>query len=113
MTISTPIIVWMSYQALVIMTALITAATRKSPIHWAGLAAAIGLGTWTTTLLMSSFTASFLFVEIIVWGAGFAVGALEVATHPPTGPNERPDGWRFALAVSGRLAIALGVWLSL
>jgi len=112
--ISTPIIIWMSYQALVIMVALIAASKQKTSIQGMALAATIGLGGLTTTLLLSSFLWAFLLVEITVWALGLAASALWELVRPPTGPNEDSDlGWRFALGVSLRISLALGVWLSL
>ena len=112
--ISTPIIIWMSYQALVIMMALIAASKQKTSIQGMALAATIGLGGLTTTLLLSSLLWAFLLVEITVWAMGLADFVLRELVRPPTGPDEDSDlGWRVALGLSLRLALAQGVWLSL
>jgi hypothetical protein len=112
--ISTPIIIWMSYQTLVIMMALIAASKQKTWIQWMALAATIGFGGLTTTLLLSSFLWTFLLVEMTVWALGLTDFVLRELVRPPTGPDEPTDtGWRVAVGVSLRIALALGVWLSL
>ena len=112
--ISTPIIIWMSHQALVIMMALIAASKQKTWIQGMALAATIGFEGLTTTLLLSSFLWTFLLVEITLAPLYLAGAELRELVRPPTGPDEAADlGWRFALCVSLRIALALGVWLSL
>jgi len=112
--ISPPITVWAIYCSIVVLSTLIDRSKSDDlEASTVTLAMAIGAGAITVSLLASGFTLTFLLLEILIWTFGIGASMLSLALRPPSGPQGSETPARLALAVSLRLLLALGVWLSL
>lgn len=112
--ISPPLTVWMIYCSIVVLSTLLGRSKAETEsIGIVTLALAVGIGALTISLLAAGYSLAFLLLEAGVWMFGISIAALAAGIRPPTGPKEDTRPAKLALAVSLRLIIALGVWLSL